>query len=126
PRRSPTVTVMVIPWLLRLFYPLYNTYVVCGKHGPFRSYARFWQSSATKRAIAERVDECIGPFQEIATAYDVVGDLELSFNRKGACLYSRGTMKIPPAIDSDKIKELTEVLTAVASCYATSWKSQTR
>lgn len=124
PLRMPYALVMVIPPYDRLFYPSYNTYRVCGQHGPLRSYTRFWRSSATRREIAQRVEECVGPFVEVAIRYDVAGDLELGFHRKGAFIYSRGTMEIPPSKDSERIKELTEVLIAVAGCYAKSWISR--
>lgn len=120
PPDLPTVKVMVPLGFLRLFYPLYNTYVVCGKHGPFRSYADFWHSSTIRQAIAARVDKCIGPFQEVATRYDVVGSLELTFSRRGAFLFVDGTMKIPPVKDSHIVKELSEMLSAMASCFASS------
>ncbi len=120
PPNLPTVIVRVPPGFIRLFYPLYNAYVICGKHGPFRSYTGFWQSSAVKQAIAAQVDRCIGPFQEVATTYEVVGDLELTFNRRGAFLFVDGPMKIPPVRDSHKVKVLSEMLSATAGCFARS------
>lgn len=116
PPSLPGIKVRVPPGLLRLFYPLYNTYAVCGKHGGFYSYTRFWHSKETKLAIAPQIDRCIGVFDEVAKTYDIVNNLGLGLSRKYIDLYVDSTLKIPPQKDSDKIKILSEMLSDMASC----------